>query len=121
MRRHLVTFLKIIVVAVLLSAIYFAIDWHDSYTIISSEDGHQETIYGKIVGPWDSNPVLFHADGASAPKSLRLTNADGQSSVNLSPGILTYFSNLDVPLFLLGAAAFFIFVVIINSRWWWLM
>ena len=106
MRRHLVTFLKIIVVAALLSVIYFAIDWHDSYTIISSEDGHQETIYGQIVGPWDSNPVLFHADGASTPKPLRLTNANGQPSVNLSPGILTYFSNLDVPLFLLGAAAF---------------
>ena len=121
MRRHLVTFLKIIVVAALLSVIYFAIDWHDSYTIISSEDGHQETINGKIVGPWDADPVVFHAYGASAPKLLRLTNANGQPSVNLSPGILTYFSNLDVPLFLLGAAAFFIFVVIINSRWWWLM
>ena len=117
MRRHLVTFLKIIVVAVLLSVIYFAIDWHDSYTIISSENGRQETINGKIVGPWDADPVVFHADGASAPKLLRLTNANGQPSVNLSPGILTYFSNLDVPLFLLGAATFFIFVVIMNSRW----
>ena len=115
MRRHLVSFLKVIVVAVLLTVIYFAVDWHASYTIISSKDGHQETIYGEIVGPWDTNPVLFRADDASVPKPLQLTNADGQPSVNLSPGILTYFSNLDVPLFLLGAAAFFIFVVIINS------
>ncbi len=121
MRRHLVSFLKIIVVAVLLTVIYFAINWRDSYTIITSEDGHQETIYGKIVGPWDTNPVLFHADGAPAPTPLQLTDTDGQDSINLSPGVLTYFSNLDVPLFLLGAAAFFIFVVVINSRWWWLM
>ena len=121
MNKRLIISLKILVVAVLLGVIYVAVDWHDSYTIISSKEGHQETIYGEIVGPWDTNPVLFRADDASVPKPLQLTNADGQPSVNLSPGILTYFSNLDVPLFLLGAAAFFIFVVIINSRWWWLM
>ena len=121
MRRHLVILLKIVVVTVLLTVIYFAIDWRDSYTIISSEDGHQEKFYGEIVGPWDTNPVLFRADGLSVPKPLQLTDADGQRSVNLSPGILTYFSNLDVASFLLGAAAFFVFIVIINSRWWWLM
>ena len=121
MNKRLIISLKILVVAVLLGVIYVAVDWHDSYTIISSEDGHQKIVYGEIVGPWDTDPVLFRADGASAPKPIRLTDTDGQPVINLSPGILTYFSNLDVPLFLLGAAAFFIFVVIINSRWWWLM
>ena len=121
MRRHLVNFLKIIVIAVLLTAIYFAIDWDDSYTIITDEGDHEVAVFGEIIGPWDADPVLFRVDGESAPKSLQLTDTDGQPAVNLSPGILTYFSNLNVPLFLLGAAAFFSFVVIGNSRWWWLM
>ena len=121
MRRHLVIFLKIIVVAVLLTIICFAIDWDDSYEIVASEGGHEETVFGEIIGPWDADPVLFRADGEFAPKPLQLTDTDGQPSINLSPGILTYFSNLDVPLFLLGAVAFVIFVVIMNSRWWWLM
>ena len=121
MNKRLIISLKFLVVAVLLGVIYVAIDWHDSYTIVTSEGGHEETVFGEIIGPWDTDPVLFRADGESAPKPLQLTGTDGQPAVNLSPGILTYFSNLNVPLFLLGAAAFFSFVVIVNSRWWWLM
>ena len=72
-------------------------------------------------------PILFFSARMceSAPKPLQLTGTDGQPTVNLSPGILTYFSNLNVPLFLLGAVAFFMLcrdrqftLVVADARQW---
>ncbi|MED5408561.1 MAG: lysylphosphatidylglycerol synthase domain-containing protein, partial [Pseudomonadota bacterium] len=120
-KSRIFVLLKILVVAVLLAVIFFAIDWRDHYQLISPEGKPVETVYGKILGRWDLEPVRFLVKDSSEPRRVsRIADSQGRTTV-ISPGILTYLANLDFRWFGFGAAAFVVFVIIINSRWWWLM
>ena len=120
-KNRLFILLKILVVAVLLGVIFYAIDWRDHYQIVSAEGEPVQTVYGRIIGRWDQDPVRFHAEDSNAPQNVYQRAASSGRTVVIKPGILTYFANLDFRCFGLGAAAFLIFIIVINSRWWWLM
>ena len=120
-RSRLVVLLKILVVTILLGVIFYAIDWQDRYAIVAADGEQVETVYGKILGRWDLEPVHFLAKDTNEPRWVsRIADPQGRTTV-ISPGILTYLANLDFRWFGFGAAAFVVFVIIINSRWWWLM
>ena len=120
-RSRLVVLLKILVVTILLGVIFYAIDWQDRYAIVAADGEQVETVYGKILGRWDLEPVHFLAKDTNEPRWVsRIADPQGRTTV-ISPGILTYLANLDFRWFGFGAAAFAVFVIIINSRWWWLM
>jgi uncharacterized protein (TIRG00374 family) len=120
-KNRLFVLLKILIVAVLLGVIFFAIDWRDHYEIVSVEGEPVETVYGRIIGRWDQDPVRFVTEISNTPRNVYRSEASSGRTIVMKPGILTYFANVDFGWFGLGAAAFLVFVVVINSRWWWLM
>ena len=120
-KNRLFVLLKILIVAVLLGVIFFAIDWRDHYQIVSVEGEPVETVYGRIIGRWDQDPVRFVTEISNTPRNVYRSEASSGRTIVIKPGILTYFANVDFGWFGLGAAAFLVFVVVINSRWWWLM
>jgi hypothetical protein len=120
-RSSLVVLLKILVVAILLGVIFSAIAWQDSYTRLSAKGDPIETVAGRILGPWDTDPVRFQAQGSTTPIDLQKGRQIDGTTITVAPGFLTYLRNLDLALFAAGAALFFAFAVILNSRWWFLM
>ena len=120
-KNRLFVLLKFLIVAVLLGVIFFAIDWRDHYQIVSVEGEPVETVYGRIIGRWDQDPVRFVTEISNTPRNVYRSEASSGRTIVIKPGILTYFANVDFGWFGLGAAAFLVFVVVINSRWWWLM
>jgi len=120
-RSSLVVLLKFLLVAILLGVIFSAIDWQDSYTRLSAKGDPIETVAGRILGPWDTDPVRFQAYDSAAPQTLKGGRGDDGTTVVIAPGFLTYLRNLDLRLFAAGAGLFLVFVTVINSRWWYLL
>ncbi|MBT6348538.1 MAG: flippase-like domain-containing protein, partial [Proteobacteria bacterium] len=120
-KKHLFAALKIALVGVLFTVIFYNISWVDSYSHVDPQGTVLAETEGQIVGPWDQDRVQFLVKGATRATDLfRGVQADG-TTIAFSPGLPTYVRNLDIALFALGAALFFVFVVLINSRWWFLL
>lgn len=85
-------------------------------------DGKETVTMGRIVGPWNSDTVLFQpaADGAPMQTVVPGTHADG-ATIEIEAGMITYLRNLDAWLFSIGAFCYFLTVLIAGSRWWWLL
>ena len=56
MKRFLILALKVAVLAVLVTIIFYAVDWRDSYSLVSAEGETLMQVEGRIVGDW-SGPV----------------------------------------------------------------
>jgi uncharacterized protein (TIRG00374 family) len=121
MKRSLILPLKVVVLAVLVSIIFLAVDWRDSYSQISAEGETLIQVDGRIVGDWSGKSVRFLPDGANAPQIIRPETAANGTQTVISPGFPTYLKNLHPLKFVLGAMFFGIFLIIINARWWWLL
>lgn len=60
-------------------------------------------------------------EGQAAARDV-LRGAQGEhSDLDVQPGFLTYWRNLDPALFALGAFCYFITALIAGARWWWLL
>ena len=116
-RRHLVTLLKLAVIAALMIFVFSTVQWDDTY-IQRSGDGAESVTTGKIIGPWDRPEVTFQAlaeDGTPVGEVLLLRPSE------ISPGFGTYLRNLDVWIFALGALCYCFSVLLSGTRWWWLL
>jgi hypothetical protein len=121
MKRFLILALKVAVLAVLITIIFYAVDWRDSYSRVSAEGKTLMEVEGRIIGDWRDKSVRFLPDGASIPQIIQLeAAADGTQTV-VSPGFPTYLRNLNPLRFALGAMFFVLFLITINARWWWLL
>ncbi len=115
-KKHLLRLIKIALAVAALILIYHLVDWHDSYSVIATEDKIQQKEDGKILGAWNVDVVHFLVDGENEPRLISRSSA-----YSITPSIFTYLRNLDKSLFGLGAVLFLFFVLIINTRWWWLL
>ena len=116
-RRHLVTLLKLAVIAALMIFVFSTVQWDDTY-IQRSGDGAESVTTGKIIGPWDRPEVTFQGlaeDGTPVGEVLSLRPSE------ISPGFGTYLRNLDVWIFALGALCYCFSVLLSGTRWWWLL
>ena len=120
MKRHLLTVVKIALVVGLIYYVFHSIHFEDR--LVYRVDGKQvaEEVV-QIVGPWQADPVACKMDGQAAARDVvRGTQADGRD-LDVQPGFLTYWRNLDPALFALGAFCYFITALIAGARWWWLL
>lgn len=120
MKRHLLTVVKIALVVGLMYFVFHSIHFEDR--LVYRVDGKQvaEEVV-QIVGPWQADPVACKLDGQASPRDVvRGTQADGRD-LDVQPGFLTYWRNLDPALFALGAFCYFITALIAGARWWWLL
>ncbi len=100
--------LKLCLVVGLITYVFTTIHWQDRYV-----QGELE-LTGDIIGHWDAQDVKFLVDGDSEPRTLA---ADAE----VSPGMLTYWSNMHLGLFALGAFCFLVSLITAAIRWWWLL
>ena len=89
MKTPLILVLKVAVLAALVTIIFYAVDWRDSYSKVSAEGEILAQVEGRIVGDWSGISIRFLPDGATAPQIIRPeTVADGTQTV-VSPGFPT--------------------------------
>ncbi|MCC7062283.1 MAG: flippase-like domain-containing protein [Planctomycetes bacterium] len=120
MKRHLLTVVKIALVVGLIYYVFHSIHFEDRLVYrVAGKQVAEEVV--QIVGPWQADPVACKMEGQAAARDvLRGAQADGRD-LDVQPGFLTYWRNLDPALFALGAFCYFITALIAGARWWWLL
>lgn len=116
-----VKLLKLVLVAGLMWWLISSQVHFDDRKIVTVGDADTVTS-GEIQGPWNTPTVEFQPIGENEPVQILVPGlqADG-SKVSVSPGLPTYWRNLDPWLFGAGAFCYFLTVLIAGSRWWWLL
>lgn len=120
MKQRVIGAVKLLFVVGLMWIVFAGIDFDDR--LVWRVDGEvvaEQTI--EIVGSWQRDPIVYHAvDETTRSTASRGLQADGRD-LEVAPGFLTYWRNLDPWLFLLGALCYFATVLIAGTRWWWLL
>ena len=119
MNKHVVTAIKLMLVAGLMWYVFRLIPFQDRLVWRTGETVVAERIVD-IVGSWQADPIRFTSNGGG-PESLPTgVQADGRV-LDVVPGFLTYWHNLDPVWFALGAFCYFLTALIAGTRWWWLL
>ncbi|MCR9247053.1 MAG: flippase-like domain-containing protein [bacterium] len=124
MNKHLVTLLKLLFVAGLMWFVFSGIAFEDRLVYRDKKGDELEVVATKtieIVGSWQADPIIYRTATDATERSQALgTQTDGRV-LEVEPGFLTYWRNLDPWLFALGAFCYFLTVLIAGTRWWWLL
>lgn len=111
--------LKLLLVAGLMAVVFSTVPWHDR-TVWRRGAKEERSVAVTIVGPWNTEDVTVRAADGSVSSVHPGPQGDGMD-LEVSPGFLTYWRNLDPLLFALGAFCYFLTVLIAGARWWWLL
>ena len=110
---------KFLLVIGLMALVFRSVQWDDRLlTKSAGGDAVEETV--SIRGAWSSDRVVV-IDSSGNERTLQPGKQADGSELELAPGFLTYWRNLDVTLFVLGAACYFVTVLVAGARWWWLL
>ena len=122
MNKKLVSLIKLLLVLGLMAFVFFRIDFEDR--LVWTQGAKNEVVEEQVIvieGHWDRSPVLFTVgDGSAVQQAVRGEKPDGRT-LQVHPGVLTYWRNLNLWLFALGAICYFVTVLISGARWWWLL
>jgi glycosyltransferase 2 family protein len=120
LNKRVVAVLKLAIVAALMWYVFSQIPFEDRLQWRVGDKVVEEQVVD-IVGPWDVNPVRVVRPGATTEQAVALgPGADGRV-LGVAPSFLTYWHNVDLLLFALGAACYFVTALIAGARWWWLL
>ncbi len=119
-RKHLISVLKLVLVAALMTYVCFTIQWGDTLTTLDEANKPIAVENGRIVGPWDVETVTFR-DEAGAERQVRTGPVGNGTKLEATAGFLTCLRNLDFQLFILGALCYVISLCFSSVRWWWLL
>lgn len=126
MSRHLVTLLKVALVAALMWFVFRSINFEDRLEFRVNGEVVAEQVV-EIQGHWNRNPVTFrivgdtNGDGGTV-RALEQGAVDAQGRTqNVVPGFLSYWSHMDPLLFAAGCLLYVLTVLIAGARWWWLL
>lgn len=117
MKKTIINIVKLLIVAGLIFYVLSNIQWHDTVTYLSQSGEPDRTLTGEIVGPWDGAAVAFRPNGDEG--ILQINQDNGEAKV--SPGLFTYFRNLDPFFFVIGVVCVTLSVFFAATRWWWLL
>jgi len=124
LNKRLVGLLKLLFVVALMWLVFRSIHFEDRLVYRSGPPDKQVVEREQVVeiqGPWKDDPVSYVVEGeTSVREGTRGPQADG-TTLDVEPGFLTYWHNLDPLLFALGALCYFVTVLIAGARWWWLL
>jgi uncharacterized protein (TIRG00374 family) len=121
-KGRLGTVVKLLLVVGLMALVFSSVHWDDRLVTRNPADNrtvHEE--HGKILGPWDRETVEFLSADTGQPRQVVVGAQGDGKSLEAVPGLVTYWRNLDVLLFVLGALCYLATVVIAGTRWWWLL
>lgn len=121
MKRPVVTLLKVGLIAALLTFVFTRIQWHDTLTTTPAGGGEAVVVEGNIESPWDAESVQWRDEGTGQISQVTIgIQADGSERYAV-PGMVTYWRQMDLAYFLLGALCYFLCVTFSAVRWWWLL
>jgi hypothetical protein len=126
LNKHLVTLLKLVLVAGLMWFAFQQVPFDDHIRYRAAPDGDKlgeilEEVVVDIEGHWQAEPVRATVGPERAERTFaRGPQPDGRH-LEVVPGFLTYWRNLDVLLFVLGALCYFLTALVSGTRWWWLL
>lgn len=115
---------KCILVAALMSYVFYSIQWRDSMVTRHPGEATETVMHGIIVGAWDAPEITFAPRSAGSEYHTVIISpglqSDG-SKIEVIPGFFTYLRNIKVRWFALGAMCYFFTMIFSAARWWWLM
>ena len=117
MKNIFINLIKLLIVAGLVYYVLSNIQWNDTVTHLDSQGQTERVVVGEIIGDWDTPTVQFQRSDAA--EILQIERHD--SSARVSPGLFTYFQNLDLFYFCIGLLCFFASIIFSAVRWWWLL
>ncbi|MEC7584541.1 MAG: lysylphosphatidylglycerol synthase transmembrane domain-containing protein [Planctomycetota bacterium] len=120
MKGAAVTVLKLMLVTGLMAFVFSKIEFADRLVRLNQAGEIVSEQEGDIEGPWNGQVVRFVTESGEAQEVVKGPQADG-TELQIEPGFLTYWRNMDLSLFALGAFCYFLTVLIAGSRWWWLL
>lgn len=110
---------KIALVAGLMAIVFRSVQWDDA--VITRRPGSEPVESSvRIEGNWSEDVVVVREVGGEARSVRPGAQLDG-SEVEIVPGFWSYWRNVDVALFALGAVCYFVTVLVAGARWWWLL
>ena len=115
MKKYILPLVKLLLVAGLMYWVFSNIQLEDRLVEVSAA-GVESVIQGEVIGEWDKPSVLFLEDGQSDPREVEIS-----ARLMVRVGIVTYWRNISVPWFLLGALCYLMSVLFAATRWWWLL
>ncbi|MBI5853508.1 MAG: flippase-like domain-containing protein [Planctomycetes bacterium] len=119
MRKPLVTALKLLVLVGLFAWIIANIQWRDSIQRTAADESIVERVEGRIVGAWDR--AVVHLAVGEETQEFKIGPIQGGGHIAVAPGLLTYFRQLDLTWFVLGALGYVASMAAASARWWWLL
>lgn len=120
MNKAVVNLLKLAFVAGLMWFVFRQVPFTDRLVWRVGETVAEERVVD-LAGHWQDDPIRFTVAGTAGEQSLpRGRQPDGRM-LEVQPGFLTYWHNLDPLLFALGAFCYFLTALIAGARWWWLL
>lgn len=126
MKKTLITLLKLAMVAGLMWYAFRQVPFDDQIRYREAPHGETpgkilEEIVVDIEGHWQEDPVRATVGAEQVERTfVRGKQADGRY-LEVVPGFLTYWRNLDVLLFVIGALCYFLTAIVSGTRWWWLL
>ncbi|MFO1078844.1 MAG: lysylphosphatidylglycerol synthase transmembrane domain-containing protein [Planctomycetota bacterium] len=120
MKKRLIGLLKLLLVVALMAYILRDVHFGDRLLtkrgkVVVAEQAIQ------IDGSWKTDPVAFRIGDAADQRHVAELPVPDDCQLEVAPGFLTYWRNLDPWLFALGAFCYFLTALIAGARWWWLL
>jgi uncharacterized protein (TIRG00374 family) len=116
-KKIFINLIKLLIVAGLVYYVLSNIQWNDTVTYLDSAGETEQVAVGEIIGDWDAPTVRFRRSGDAEVLLIERSN----DSTRVSPGIFTYFRNLDLFFFCIGLTCIFASIIFSAVRWWWLL
>jgi uncharacterized protein (TIRG00374 family) len=136
-KRWLMTLVKLLLVAGLMAWVLGSVDWHDrlvyttpaqpakvenGVTVAAAVPAKVEAEEIDIQGPWNADDVVVgRPAGSTLPTKVRRGAQPDGRELEVKPGLITYWRNLDRSLFALGAFCYLLTLLMAGARWWWLL
>jgi len=116
-KKIFINLTKLLIVAGLVFYVLSNIQWNDTISYLDPAGETERVVAGEIIGDWDTSTVQFRPSGEPEVMQIERNN----SSARVSPGLFTYFRNLDFFYFSIGLICILASILFSAVRWWWLL
>jgi uncharacterized protein (TIRG00374 family) len=118
--KRLVNLLKLVFVAGLMVFVFLQVPFEDRLVYRQGNTVAESKVID-IEGSWQADPLEYRVPGEETIRTADPGPQPDGRQLEVVPGFLTYWHNLGVGLFALGAFCYFLTALIAGARWWWLL
>ena len=122
MKKHFVLAAKLLVVAALMWWVFQSIPFDDR--LVYRDPATDKVVATEIIlidGDWRQSPVPYRVGNDDTLRTATRGEQPDGRTLDVEPGFLSYWRNLDPSWFALAALCYCLTVMIAGARWWWLL